>query len=386
MTKPFIVFGAPSIGDEEISEVIDTMRSGWLSSGERVTDFEARFAEFKGRRENQAAAVNSCTAALHLALLAAGIGPGDEVITSPLTFCATANAILHTGATPVLADVDPLTMNIDPNKIEGKITSRTKALLPVHFAGLPCDMDSIINIANQHQLQVIEDCAHAVESIYRGQPTGTLGDFGCFSFYVTKNITTGEGGMVLARNAFQIERIKIMALHGMTRGAWKRFSDSGYKHYQVVAPGFKYNMMNLQAAIGLHQLDRVKTNWIRRQAIWCRYQDAFADLPVKRPCGPPSDVRHAYHLYTVLIDEEICGISREMFIARMTEKQIGVGVHYLALPEHPYYQESLGWQPEDTPTATKIGRQTVSLPLMPQLSDDDVERVIEAVTESVRKT
>ncbi len=380
MSTPFIVFGAPDIGDAEIREVLETMQSGWLGTGPRVAAFEAQFAAFKGVGPGQVAAVNSCTAALHLSLLAAGVRPGDEVITSPLTFCATVNAILHVGATPMLVDVDPLTMNIDPAHIEQKITARTKALLPVHFAGLPCAMDEINAIAQRHGLVVIEDCAHAVEATYRGSPTGTLGDFGCFSFYATKNVTTGEGGMVLARDLEQLGRIKTLALHGMTRDAWARFSDAGYKHYQVVECGFKYNMMDLQAAIGIHQLQRVEAGWQRRQAIWQRYQAAFADMPVMRPSEPPIHVRHAYHLYTLLIDEARCGISRDAFIARMTAQGIGVGVHYLALPEHPYYQQHLGWHPDDTPYATAIGRQTVSLPLSPGLSEDEVERVIAAVS------
>lgn len=377
------MFGAPDIGDAEIREVLATMQSGWLGTGPRVAAFEAQFAAFKGVGADEVAAVNSCTAALHLSLLAAGVGPGDEVITSPLTFCATANAILHVGASPVLVDVDPLTMNIDPARIEKKITARTKALLPVHFAGLPCAMDDINDIAQRHGLLVIEDCAHAVEATYRGRPTGTLGDLGCFSFYATKNVTTGEGGMVLARDPEQIGRIKILALHGMTRDAWKRFSDAGYQHYQVVECGFKYNMMDLQAAIGLHQLQRVEGGWEKRQAIWQRYQAAFADMPVMRPSEPSDHVRHAYHLYTLLIDETRCGISRDAFMARMTAQGVGVGVHYLALPEHPYYQQHLGWHPDDMPLATAIGRQTVSLPLSPGLSEEDVVRVIAAVSESL---
>lgn len=379
MNAPFIVFGAPDIGDAEIREVLATMESGWLGTGPRVAEFEAQFAALKEVGPQQVGAMNSCTAALHLSLLVAGVGPGDEVITSPLTFCATANAILHTGAKPVLVDVDPLTMNIDPAGIEPKITARTKALLPVHFAGLPCAMDEINAIAQQHRLAVIEDCAHAVEATYRSRPTGTLGDFGCFSFYANKNITTGEGGMVLARNPEQMVRIRTLALHGMSRDAWSRFSDSGYKHYQVMDAGFKYNMMDLQAAIGLHQLKRIANGWEKRQAIWQRYQSAFANAPVVCPSEPPAHVRHAFHLYPVLIDETRCAISRDVFMARMAAQGIGVGVHYLALPEHPYYQQHLGWHPDDTPLATAIGRQTVSLPIGPALLEKEVARVIAAL-------
>jgi dTDP-4-amino-4,6-dideoxygalactose transaminase len=323
--------------------------------------------------------VNSCTAALHLSLLAAGVGPGDEVITSPLTFCATANAILHTGATPVLADVDPQTLNVDPAQIESRITTRTKALLPVHFAGLPCDMDAILETAARNRLAVIEDCAHAVEAAYRGRPTGTLGDYGCFSFYATKNVTSGEGGMVHARDAERAQFIKRMSLHGMSRDAWKRFSEQGYQHYQVVECGFKYNMMDLQAAIAIHQLKRVDDGWAKRRTLWDRYQRAFLQLPVVCPAAPPPHVRHAHHLYTLRVDEQRCGVSRDQFLSRMKHLGVGVGVHYLALPEHRYYQEHLGWTPEDTPHATLVGRQTVSLPLSPKLTNDEAERVIEAV-------
>ncbi len=379
VSQPFIVFGAPDIADAEIQEVLATLQSGWLGTGPRTAAFEAQFAAFKQWPADQVTALNSCTAALHLSLLAAGVGPGDEVITTPLTFCATANAILHTGATPVLADVDPVSMNIDPEQIERKISAKTKVILPVHFAGLPCEMDAILDMAARHKLQVIEDCAHAVEASYRGRPTGTMGDYGCFSFYATKNVTSGEGGMVLARDPERSRHIKQLSLHGITRDAWKRFSDEGYAHYQVEHAGFKYNMMDLQAAIGIHQLHRVNEGWEKRQTLWHRYQHAFAGLPVTRPADPTAEVRHGHHLYTLLVDEQRCGVSRDQFLSRMTSQGIGVGVHYLALPEHPYYQQHLGWKPQDTPHATRIGRQTVSLPLSPHLSNEDIARVIDAV-------
>jgi dTDP-4-amino-4,6-dideoxygalactose transaminase len=377
MRERFLVFGAPLIGDAEIDEVVDSLRSGWLGTGPKVARFERDFAAYKG--VDQAVAVNSCTAALHLSLLAAGLGPGDEVITTPLTFCATVNAILHVGARPVLADVDPMTFNIDPAKVAECITPRTRAILPVHFAGRPCAMDALLTLAEQHGLRLIEDCAHAIESRYHGQPTGTFGDFGCFSFYVTKNVVTGEGGMILARRPEDAARLKTLALHGMSHDAWRRFSDSGYRHYQVVECGFKYNMMDLQAAIGLHQLARVEAAWVRRRAIWNRYQAAFADLPVIRPAEPEPDTRHAHHLYTLLIDAAHCDCERDAFLEHMTAQRIGVGVHYLSLPEHPYYQQRLGWRPEETPHAWRIGQQTVSLPLSPALSDADVDDVIAAV-------
>lgn len=377
MRERFLTFGAPLIGEDEIAEVVDSLRSGWLGTGPKVARFERDFAAYKGA--DQAVAVNSCTAALHLSLLAAGLGPGDEVITTPLTFCATVNAILHAGATPVLADVDPITFNLDPAAVAARITPRTRAILPVHFAGRPCNMGALVALAEQHDLRVIEDCAHAIESTYEGQAIGTFGDFGCFSFYVTKNVVTGEGGMILARRAEDAARLKTLALHGMSHDAWKRFSDSGYRHYQVVECGFKYNMMDLQAAIGLHQLARVEASWQRRRAIWARYQDAFADLPVTRPAESDPHSRHAHHLYTLLVDEARCGRTRDEFLEHMTAQRIGVGVHYLSLPEHPYYQDRLGWRPVDTPNAMRIGRQTVSLPLSPALTDADVADVIAAV-------
>ena len=373
----FLVFGAPAIGEEEISEVVDCLESGWLGTGPKVARFEEAFAEYKG--VPRAVALNSCTAALHLSVLALGVEPGDEVITTPLTFCASVNAIIHAGATPVLADVDPETMNIDPDLVRERITDRTRAILPVHFAGRACEMDALMEVAEEKDLRVIEDCAHAIETEYRGRKAGTFGDFGCFSFYVTKNVITGEGGMVLARSEEDAARIKVLGLHGLSKDAWKRFSDEGYRHYQVVDAGFKYNMMDMQAAIGLHQLARVESNRGRREEIWNRYDEAFSKLPVVTPSPPAVDTRHAFHLYTILVDEERSGISRDAFLDGMTAHNIGVGVHYLSVAEHPFYQETFGWRPEDQPAATDIGRRTVSLPLSAGLSDADVNDVIEGV-------
>lgn len=379
MSSEFIVFGAPQIERDEIDEVVQCLESGWIGTGPRVNQFEREFAAYKGQPFS--AAVNSCTAAMHLSVLAAGIGEGDEVITTPMTFCATVNAIVHAGATPVLADIDPLTMNIDPAEVEARITPKTKAILPVHFAGRAANMDALMEIAARHGLKVIEDCAHAIETEYRGRKAGTFGDFACFSFYATKNVTTGEGGMVLTRNEEDLARIRMLALHGMSKDAWKRFSDEGYKHYFVVETGFKYNMMDLQAALGIHQLRRVESNWRRREEIWRQYNEAFAGLPLTQPARVESGTRHAYHLYTVLIDEPRAGISRDSFLEEMTAREIGVGVHYLSVPEHPVYQEKFGWRPEDYPHALRIGRQTVSLPLSAKLTDAEVSRVIEAVRE-----
>lgn len=373
----FLVFGAPAIEEAEIKEVVASLESGWLGTGPKVAQFEKDFGEYKGVAH--AVAVNSCTAALHLSILAAGLKPGDEVITTPMTFCATVNAIIHAGAIPILADIDPKTMNIDPAQVAGKITSKTKAILPVHFAGRPCNMDALGEIVQEYNLTLIEDCAHAIETEYKGQKAGTFGDFGCFSFYVTKNIVTGEGGMVLCRREEDAARIKMLALHGMSKDAWKRFGDEGYKHYYVLECGFKYNMMDLQGAIGIHQLQRVELYWRRRQEIWQRYNEAFAGLPIGLPAEPEPDTRHAYHLYTILIGETKVAISRDEFLGEMTANNIGVGVHYLSIPEHPYYQQAFGWKPEDYPEAMRIGRQTVSLPLSAKLTDEDVDDVIMAV-------
>ena len=374
----FLIFGSPLIEDAEIEEVVACLRSAWIGTGPRVSQFEEDFAAYKN--VPHAVALNSCTAALHLSMLVADLGPDAEVITTPLTFCATVNAIIHGGATPVLADIDPATMNIDPNEIERRITPRTRAIVPVHFAGRPCDMDTIMNIAQRHNLKVIEDCAHAIETEYKGQKAGTFGDFGCFSFYSTKNIVTGEGGMVLAKRDEDIARIKVLGLHGMSKDAWKRFGDEGFKHYQVVECGFKYNMMDMQAALGIHQLRRVEAYWRRRSQIWQRYMEAFRSLPIGLPAQVEENTRHAYHLFTIMIDEEKTGLSRDRFLDRMTAEGVGVGVHYLSLPEHPYYQKSFGWKPEDYPHAMRIGRQIVSLPISAKLTEADEVDVINAVT------
>ncbi|MGN6382402.1 MAG: DegT/DnrJ/EryC1/StrS family aminotransferase [Dyella sp.] len=377
--EPFLIFGSPLIEQAEIDEVVSCMKSAWLGTGPRVAQFERDFAAYQALTPVQVAAVNSCTAALHVSMVAAGLEPGSEVITTPMTFCASINAIIHAGLTPVLADVDHLTQNIDPAAIEAAITPRTRAILPVHFAGRPCEMDAIMKIAHKHNLVVIEDCAHAIETEYRGKKAGTFGDFGCFSFYATKNVVTGEGGMIIGRDEKNIARAKVLALHGMSKDAWHRFGDQGYKHYQVVEAGFKYNMMDLQAAIGIHQLARVEKNWIRRGIIWRRYMEAFADLPISLPATPAPDTKHAHHLFTIMIDEARCGISRDAFLDAMNALRIGTGVHYLAVPEHPYYQQRFGWIPEQWPNAMHIGRQTVSLPMSPKLSEEDVTRVVNAV-------
>lgn len=379
MLEDFIVFGAPDIQRAEIDEVLDSLEAGWLGTGPKVQQFEREFAAYKGIDANFAAALNSCTAALHVSLLAAGIKSGDEVITTAMTFCATANAAIHAGATPVPVDIDEETLNIDHRQIESMISPRTRAIIPVHFAGRACEMDAIMAIADEHGLQVIEDCAHAIETEFNARKAGTFGDFGCFSFYATKNVATGEGGMVIAKDPEAIDRIKILSLHGMSRDAWHRFGDKGYKHYHVVEAGFKYNMMDLQAAIGIHQLARVEQSWLRRQAIWNLYQRELSGLPIGTPAEPAANTRHAYHLYTITVEKARCGFSRDDFIDAMSKAKIGVGVHYQSLAQHPHYVERFGWRPSDFPIAEKFGASTVSLPLSPKLSDENVDYIVETV-------
>lgn len=382
MRKNFLVFGSPMIEQPEIDEVVASLKSGWIGTGPKVHKFEEMFKEYKGRRF--AIALNSCTSALHLSMLVIGIKPGDEVIVPAMTFAATANAVIHTGGIPIFADCEKDTMNIDPEDIERKITSKTKAIIPVHFAGRACNMDAIMNIAKRHNLRVIEDCAHAIESEYKGKKTGTFGELGCFSFYVTKNIVTGEGGMVITDNEDYANQIKILALHGMSKDAWRRFSDEGYKHYQVVYSGFKYNMMDIQAAIGIHQLQRIDKYWEGRKNIWNRYNDTFKNLPVFIPVPIEANTRHAYHLYTLLLDIDKLKIIRDQFLDEMTKQNIGIGVHYIALHLHPYYQNTYGYKRGDFPNAEWISDRTVSLPISAKLIDEDVEDVVEAVKEVLK--
>ena len=377
MRSSYLVFGQPLIEQADIDEVVGSLTSGWLGTGPKVALFEQRVAAYMGVRH--AVAVNSCTAGLHLACVVLGLQPGDEVILPAMTFCATANAVIHAGATPVLADVEPDTFNLDLDDVRRKLTSRTKAIIPVHFAGRPCAMSTLQQLTREHDLHMIEDCAHAIEADYEGRRVGSFGTLGVLSFYSTKNVVTGEGGMVLTNSAEIAAKIKVMALHGMSADAWKRFSDDGYKHYEVVEVGFKYNMMDLQAAIGMHQIERVEGSWQKRQQIWARYDEAFDDLPVSRPAPVAPRTRHALHLYTLLIDTERAGMTRDDFILGLHRLNIGTGVHYRPIPVHPVYQTRYGWRPMDFPHADRIGASTVSLPLSARLSDGDVEDVIAAV-------
>ncbi|MGE5342897.1 MAG: DegT/DnrJ/EryC1/StrS family aminotransferase [Candidatus Omnitrophota bacterium] len=375
----FLVFGSPLIEEEEINEVVNSLKSGWIGTGPKVHRFEEMFRQFKGI--NHAVALNSCTAALHLSLIAIGIQPGDEVIVPTMTFAASANAVIHAGGIPILVDCEKDTMNVSLSDIERKITPKTRAIIVVHFAGRPCAMNPIMDLARTHHLKVIEDCAHSIEGQYQGTPTGCFGDIGCFSFYVTKNIITGEGGMAITNHVAYSDKIKTLALHGMSKDAWKRFSDEGYKHYQVVYAGFKYNMMDIQAAMGIHQLPRIHAYHHHRKTIWETYDNAFRDLPVFLPAPIPSDMTHSYHLYTLLLDTDRLSISRDAFLDEMTRRNIGVGVHYIALHLHPYYHDTYGYRPGDFPNAEWISERTVSLPLSAKLTANDVQDVIAAVTD-----
>lgn len=401
MRKSFLIFGFPLIEEEEIDEVVATLRSGWLSTGPKVHQFEDMFKEYIGSKF--AMALNSCTAGLHLAMIAIGVGPGDEVITTPMTFCATANSIIHTGARPVFVDIDLKTMNIAPGKIRecirenyyrdkksgtpvNKETHRhLRAIVPVHFAGRPCAMDEIIEIAKEYNLYIIEDAAHCIEGIYKERKIGTIGDLTCFSFYATKNLVTGEGGMVTTNNKDFAETIKIYGLHGMSKGAWHRYSDTGYVKYSVVYPGFKYNMMDIQASLGIHQLTRLSKYLKRREEIWNRYNEAFGKLPLEIPVSIESNTVHARHLYTVLIDKQEAGITRDAFQKKLFELKIGTGIHFTALHLQAYYQHHFGYRQGDFPNAEYVSERTLSLPLSAKLTDNDVEDVIEAIKTILNK-
>ena len=379
----YIVFGSPMVEEPEIEEMIKTLRSGWLGTGPKVAQFESMMSELTGAKYSMA--VNSCTAALHLSLIASDIGRGDEVITTPLTFCATANAIIHSGANPVFVDVDLKTMNIDETKIEKAITEKTKAIMPVHLAGRPCEMDKIMDMAKKHNLIVIEDAAHAIGAEYKSKKIGNTGNLTCFSFYVTKNITTGEGGMVLTNDEKLANKIKILALHGMSKDAWKRFSDDGYKHYEVIYPGFKYNMMDIQASLGIHQIKRIDQYDKKRKQVWDFYNDNLKGLPVVLPSYEGKDIKHVMHLYMILVDEKKCGISRDKFMQELHIRGVGAGVHYNPVHLHKYYRDTYGYKPGDFPNAEYIGERTVSLPLSAKLTMDEARRVVNAIKDILTK-
>lgn len=381
--EPFLPFAQPDIGQEEIDEVADTLRSGWLTSGPKVQAFEEAFRQVTGA--SHAVALSSCTAGLHLALLAAGIGPGDEVITTPLTFAATVNVILHVGARPVLADVRDDDYNIDPNEVEPRITPRTKALLPVHYGGQPCRMDELLALARQRGLRLIEDAAHALGARYRGQPIGALSDAAVFSFYPIKAITTGQGGMLTTDDGELAEQVRLLSLHGLSKSAWGRYSERGGAWaYQVLAPGFNYVMTDIQAAIGIHQLDRLEAFQARRTHLAGEYDRLLDDLPeVIRPPVRDEDLVHAWHLYPIRLALERLSISREDFIEELRKRGIGTSVHFIPIHLHPYFGQELGLRPGDYPVAEAIFAGLVSLPLYPRMQDADVARVAAAIHEIV---
>lgn len=375
----FIPFGAPSIGEEEISEVVETLKSGWLGMGPKTARFEAEFASYVGAKH--AVAVNSCTAAIHLGLLASGVGPGDEVITTPLTFAATGNAILYTGARPVFADIDPTTLNIDPSEIERKITSRTKAILPVHFGGLPCDMGRIQALASNHGLRVVEDAAHAAGAVFDGVKIGGLGNPTCFSFYPNKNMTTVEGGMLTTNDDRIAGHARSLRLHGLDQDAWKRYLSKDLILSEVLELGFKYNLTDVQAAIGIHQLRRLEGFLATREKYAAIYDDAFRTLPgvfvFPRPRLPSKD-RHALHLYLLLLDRD-AGITRDQFVLALRKRGIGAAIHYVPLHLHPFYRTSLGCKTGDFPVCERVGEQILTLPLSPAMSPADVARIVQSV-------
>jgi dTDP-4-amino-4,6-dideoxygalactose transaminase len=377
----FLPFSPPTIGEEEIQEVVDTLRSQWISTGPKTKRFESEFAAFL--RAPGALALNSCTAALHTALKTLGIGPGDEVITTPMTFTASVNVIEHVGARPVLVDVEPDTLNIDPRKVAAAITPRTRAILPVHYAGHPADLDALRALGRAHGLEIVEDAAHALPACYKGRPIGSEGNPVAFSFYATKNLTTGEGGMLTADPEF-LARARVISLHGMSRDAWKRYDKGGSWFYEVLVPGFKYNMTDIQAALGLWQLRKLEQFQARRRAVVSEYDRAFADEPaLERPVTRP-DVEHAWHLYVLRLRDDALTIGRDRFIQELTDRNIGTSVHFIPIHIHPYYRDKYGFTPDSFPVAYDNFRRMLSLPLNPGLTDQDVSDVIEAVLDVVR--
>lgn len=380
MRSEFLPYCLPSVGEEEVREVVESLRGGWLTTGPRVKRFEGDFAQYVGARE--AVAVNSCTAALHLSLVALGIGPGDEVIVPTMTFCSTANVVVHTGARPVLVDVDE-NLQIDPAAVAKAITPRTRAILPVHYAGLPCDLDEITRIAARHGIPVIEDAAHAVGSGYHGRKIGTHSLATAFSFYATKNMTTGEGGMITTNDQNFADRVRLLSLHGMNRDAWKRYEETGTWYYEVTEAGYKYNMTDIQASLGIHQLRRLDSFNARRREISARYQEAFSSFPELRLPQTVAGREHSYHLYAIQLRPEVTNLDRGTFIAALKQARIGTSVHFVPVHRHPFYSRSFGYTPAMFPMAEKRYEGLVSLPLYPAMSDADVQDVICAVQETL---
>jgi dTDP-4-amino-4,6-dideoxygalactose transaminase len=379
--EEFLPFSPPLIGEEEIAEVVDTLRSGWITTGPKTKQFEREFAHFIGARS--ALAVSSATDAMLVGLATLGIGPGDQVITTPMTFCSTVHVIEHLGAQPVLVDVEPDTLNIDPEQVACAVTSRTRAIMPVHLYGHPCEMDTLLDIAARHNLYVVEDAAHALPARYEGRMIGTLGTLTAFSFYATKNLTTAEGGMLTGAPDV-IDQARVWSLHGMSRDAYKRYSAEGSWYYEVILPGFKCNMTDIQAAIGLHQLRKLPQFQSRRREIVRRYSEAFSRFeelrtPVERP-----QVEHAWHLYALRLNLERLTIDRAQFVQELRVRNIGSSVHFIPIHLHPYYRDKYGYRPQDFPVAYHSYQTLVSLPLNLQMNDQDVDDVIEAVSDIVK--
>jgi perosamine synthetase len=373
----FLPFHVPQIGEEEIRSVVETLRSGWITTGAKVAAFERDFAKFVGARH--AIAVNSATAALHLSLDALGVTRGDEVIVPTMTFAASAEVVIYLGAEPVLVDCQPDTLNMDPDDLERKISPRTKAIMPVHFGGQPCEMHRIREIARRHQIPLVEDAAHSLPASYEGQTVGTISDLTCFSFYATKTITTGEGGMVTTENDEYADRIRIMSLHGISRNAWNRYAAEGSWYYEILQPGYKYNMTDIAAALGIEQLKRCHAFRDIRHGIAQEYNRGFAGLreivtPVSRP-----DVEHAWHLYVIQLQLERLRIDRAQFIEALKAEKLGTSVHFIPLHLHPYYRDRWGYAPDDLPQANAVFQRTISLPIYPGMTDEDVQDVIGAV-------
>jgi len=380
--EPFLPFALPEIGEEEIEEVVATLRSGWLTGGPRVQRFEEGFRRITGAQH--AVALSSCTAGLHLALLASGIGPGDEVITTPFTFCATVNVIIHAGATPILADIRDDDHNIDVEQVARKITQRTKALMPMHYGGQPCHMDELLALAREHKLRVIEDAAHALGAQDRGRPIGALSDAAVFSFYPIKPITTGQGGMLTTNDQALAGQVRILSLHGLSKNAWNRYAEGGSAEYQVLAPGFNYSMTDIQAAIGVHQLEKLERFQAQRTHLAGVYDRLLAGVPEVRCPQTRENVVHAWHLYPIRLELERLRCSRNEFIDELRKRGIGTSLHFIPIHLHPYYREAFGFQPGDFPVAEQVYAGLISLPLYPRMQDADVERVVTAIQDIVQ--
>ncbi|HEX9745846.1 MAG TPA: DegT/DnrJ/EryC1/StrS aminotransferase family protein [bacterium] len=374
----YLHFAKPVLSDPEIDSVVKTLHSGWLTSASVAHDFELAFASYTGSLS--ACALNSCTAGLFLALKAFDIGPGDEVITTPLTFVASVNVIEHVGAKPVFVDIDPDTWCLSIPGISEKLNNKTKAVIPVHLYGYPCNMTELQEVLDGRSVKIVQDCAHAVESEHHGSNLGSYPDIACYSFYATKNITTGEGGMVVSNDADIIEKIRILALHGLDKSAYNRYEQGGNAVYDVQYPGYKFNMPDILAALGIEGLKLVEERYMRRDAIWNRYRSELSGLPgiILPPDAPPAD-RHARHIFAVGIDKEKAGIGRDDLIIAMKAENIGTGIHFTPVHRFSYYSEKYGIDPSSLPVADKLGNQLVSLPLTPFLSDQDVDDVISAI-------